>query len=180
MLVLVDEIMDYLRVAAASNPDGAVLDVAFLRALLDVVNVATNCVVVVSMINSDQDNMATNDLGTRLRGELEDLLNRNAATSDVTSGGDFAEIVRRRLFVSPPPADTPRQVADSHISSMTPRWRKVFEKLNGFGESGFRRQVERTYPFHPSLMRLAEDEWSTQPGVSESAVRYQGVCLGGL
>ena len=38
--------------------------------------------------------------GTKLRVELEDLLTRNASTTAVTSGGDFAEIIQKRLFAN--------------------------------------------------------------------------------
>ena len=47
VLILIDEIMDYIRAVAASDPNGSVLDMAFLRVLLDVVNDVPNCAAVV-------------------------------------------------------------------------------------------------------------------------------------
>ena len=118
MLILIDEIMDYVRVAAASDPVGAVLDMAFLRVLLDVVNDVPNCVAVVVMIASDKDNMAMNREGEKHRAELEDLLTRNARTTAVTGGGDFAEIIQRRLFSTRPPVLATDATAERFLTGM--------------------------------------------------------------
>ena len=174
VLILIDEIMDYLRVAAISDPDGAVLDIAFLRSILEAVNLTANCAAAVVMIDSDQDSMAMTDLGNRLRGEMEDLLNRNASTAAVTSGGDFAEIIRRRLFTSAPPKDVVDQVANSYVNAISPHWRrKVFDKLTNCRGVDFRDELWRSYPFHPQLMALAERDWSTRSNFQgvRSAIR---------
>ena len=165
VLVLIDEIMDYLRVMAASNYDQAVLDMGFIRALLEAVNTIPNCAMVVAMIASDKDNMAMTEKGAKLRVELEDLLTRNASTTAVTSGGDFAEIIQKRLFANPPPGDVVNLVADRYTDAITPAWdNRVFKRLNHPGRDEFRRRVARSYPFHPSLIALAEDEWATHAG----------------
>jgi hypothetical protein len=90
----------------ASNTDEQLVlsDVAFLRALLDTVNDVANCAIVIVMIASDKDRIVVNELGQRCREELEDLLIRNGEATTVSSGGDFADIIRRRLFEDPPPA----------------------------------------------------------------------------
>ena len=169
VLILVDEIMDYLRVAAVGNPDGAILDMAFLRALLDAVNTVPNCVCVVAMVASGKDNMAMTTLGGNLRQELEDLLTRNATTTAVTSDRDFAEIVQRRLFVSPPPPSITDQVADLYVDTVTPAWEnKAFKELRHPHRHEFRRQVRRSYPFHPNLIALAENEWATHTGFQKA------------
>lgn len=165
VLILIDEIMDYIRAVAASDPDGSVLDMAFLRALLDVVNDVPNCAAVMVMIASDKDNMVMTDTGTAHRGELEDLLTRNARTTAVTGGGDFAEIIQRRLFnerVSNVVADA---TADRFLGEIRGAWEtKVFKKISGWSKSEFRSQVSRCYPFHPELIALAEDEWAQHAG----------------
>ena len=164
VLVLMDEIMDYLRVAAAADPSEASKDMAFLRAFLDAVNTAPNCAAVVAMIASEKDNMAMTDFGVRLRAEMEDLLARNAVNTAVTTGGDFAAIIRKRLFRRPPSPQVAEQVADLYLAAGR-HWREsVFGKASGAHRNEFRRQVARSYPFHPDLMTLAESEWSTHDG----------------
>ncbi len=165
VLVLIDEIMDYLRVTAVNDYDQAVLDMGFVRALLEAVNNTPSCAMVVAMIASGKDNMAMTEGGTKLRAELEDLLTRHASATAVTSGGDFAEIIQRRLFANPPPGGVADQMADHYTDAVTPAWHnRVFKRLGHPGREEFRRQVTRSYPFHPNLIALAEDEWATHAG----------------
>ena len=96
VLILVDEIMDYIRWASNKDQKLALDDMAFLRALLDTTNDVPNCALVIVMIASDKDRIVLNELGQRCREELEDLLIRNGEATTVSSGGDFADIIRRR------------------------------------------------------------------------------------
>ena len=166
VLILIDEIMDYLRFVAAKDQDQAALDMAFVRALLDSVNDIPNCVVVVAMIASEKDNMAMTGFGKEVRGEMEDLLTRNARTTAVTSGGDFAEIIQRRLFTDMPPREITDSISQVYVQAMGSVWNnRVLSKLSGdYSPHEFPKRVARSYPFHPDLIALAEDEWSTHAG----------------
>ena len=164
VLILVDEVMDHIRAVSARDGDEVLLDMAFLRALLDVVNDVSNCALVLVMIASGKDRMALNARATECREELEDLIVRNGRTTPVTSGGDFADIIRRRLFESSPPSEVVAATAASYAQAASSEWdRKVFK---GSGPAGpdFVDQVQRCYPFHPALISLAEDEWSLHVG----------------
>ena len=165
VLILVDEIMDYIRLVAANDADGALREMAFLRALLDAVNDVPNCVVVVVMIASGSDDMALNEAGVQCQTELEALLTRNGRTTAVTGGGDFAEIIRRRLFERLPTRAETDGIADRFLDHMRGPWAtKVFDKLDGAAGVAFSDAVERCYPFHPSLIALAENEWAQHAG----------------
>ena len=165
VLVLIDEVMDYIRVVAAEDPDGAALDMGFVRALLDAINDVPNCAAVVVMIASDQDHMAMTDAGQQHREEFEQLLTRNAQTTSVTGGGDFSNIIRRRLFDTLPQREHTDAVAGRFLSDMKGLWQtRVFGKLKGYSDREFRDRLARTYPFHPDLIALAEDEWATHAG----------------
>ena len=164
VLILVDEIMDYLRWACNKGEQLAVEDMAFLRALLDTVNDVPNCALVVVMIASDKDRIVLNDLGQRCRAELEDLLVRNGEATTVSSGGDFADIIRRRLFEKPPPGEVTEATANHYVAQMSERWTKdVFAKA-GTASKGFAERVSRAFPFHPTLIDIAEKEWSLHTG----------------
>ena len=147
MLILIDEIMDYIRVAAASDPDGAALDMAFLRALLDVVNDVPNCAAIVVMIASDKDNMVMNQAGAAHRVEMEDLLTRNARTTAVTGGGDFAEIIQRRLFTQRPSKEITDTTADRFLDELRGAWEtKVFKKLRRLVKVGVPQPSQAVLP----------------------------------
>jgi hypothetical protein len=164
VLILIDEVMDYLRVAAT---DGALLakDMAFLRGLLDCANEAKNCVVVMVMIASENDTMQLTDEGQQARDELNALLMRNGRTAAVTGGGDFADIIRRRLFVESPDPAVVFETADHFLGVMNRRWRAdVLGKFEWAKTEEFKKAVDRCYPFHPSLIELAEHEWSAHTG----------------
>ena len=164
VLILIDEIMDYVRWASNKDEQLVLGDMAFLRALLDAANDVGNCALVVVMIASDRDRMALNDTGQRCRHELEDLLVRNGEATTVSGGGDFAEIIRRRLFANQPPAEVVSATARWFGEHMHGAWdQDVLSRLGPWSER-FGERVERCYPFHPSLIHLAEEEWSQHAG----------------
>ena len=166
VLLLVDEIMDYIRFTAADDHAAAVKDMAFLRALLETVNNVERCAAVVVMIDSEFDSMELTESGAGLRGELEDLLLRNARTMPVTAGGEFAEIIQRRLFESPPPERVVAVTAEAFTAaSEKGSWgAKVFNRPGRGAAGGFAGRLGRCYPFAPELIELAENEWSHHAG----------------
>jgi len=96
VLILVDEILDYVRqLSLSGNADLAIKDMAFLRALLDSVNDVPNVAAVVVMIASEADNIDLDDAGQKRRQELDDLLIRNGETATINDNTDFAAILRR-------------------------------------------------------------------------------------
>ena len=164
VLILIDEIMDYIRWVSNKDEQLALADMAFLRALLDAVNDVDNCVLVVVMIASDRDRIALNDTGQRCRNELEDLLVRNGEATTVSGGGDFAEIIRRRLFANQPPAEVVSATARWFLQHMHGHWGQGVLSQVGAVTERFAERVARCYPFHPSLIHLAEEEWSQHAG----------------
>lgn len=166
VLILVDEILDYVRqLSTSANADLAVEDMAFLRALCDVVDDVDGVAMVVVMIASHRDSTYLDADGEKRRAELEDLLTRNGTTETVTSNADFADILHRRLFKRPAPREVVDATAAEHLASMDGAWRdKVFDGLPGCGPQNFPDEVLRCYPFHPLLIHMAEDEWSRISG----------------
>ena len=166
MLILIDEVMDYLRVAAT---DEALLakDMAFLRGLLDSANEAKNCVVVMVMIASENDTMQLTDGGPAGSGRAERLCSSGtASTAAVTGGGDFADIIRRRLFAESPDPAVVSETADDFLGVDERRsgGQMCSRSSSGRSPKTSRQAVARCYPFHPSLIDLAEHEWSAHTG----------------
>ena len=166
VLILVDEIMDYIRqLSDTDHADLAVRDMAFLRALLDSVNDVPHVAAVVVMIASEKDHMALDDAGQQRRNELDALLIRNGETATINDNTDFAAILQRRLFEGTAPAEVLSATSHAFSSRMTGPWRdKVFNIVASTGLAKFPDEVARCYPFHPQLMALAEEEWATLAG----------------
>jgi hypothetical protein len=166
VLILVDEILDYIRQLSQSEyGDLAIRDMAFLRALLDTVNDVPNVAMVAVMIASERDPMHLDATAQSRREEIEALLVRNGKPTTVTSHTDFAAILRRRLFEAAPPAEVLNATTVSFLEAMKGPWaEKVFAGLTKSSADEFADEVERCYPFHPSLIALAEQEWAPIAG----------------
>lgn len=166
VLILVDEIMDYIRqLSQKGNADLATRDMAFLKALFDTVNDVPSVAMVVVMISSENDTLALEPDGQRRRTEISDQLDRNGNTATVTSHTDFAEILRRRLFQNAPDAVQMSQIAAQFWQGMKQSWgTKIWSEGIYSNAEQWEKAVERCFPFHPALIDLAEREWSRVTG----------------
>lgn len=166
VLILVDEIMDYVRQLGESDKaDLAVRDLAFLRALFDSVNDLPHVALVVVMIASDKDSIALTAETERFRAELEQQFVKYAKPATINDNTDFAAILRRRLFDAAPPAEVLDATTRLFIGRMTGPWReKVFDQVPATARLDFPDEIARCYPFHPQLMALAEQEWAKLAG----------------
>lgn len=166
VLILVDEILDYVRqLSQSEHADLAIRDMAFLRALLDTVNDVPNVAMVAVMIASERDPMHLDATAQGRREEIEALLVRNGKPTTVTSHTDFAAILRRRLVEAAPPAEVLGATTASFLEALRGAWmEKVFAGLPKTTADVFTEEVGRCYPFHPALMALAEQEWAPNAG----------------
>ena len=158
VLTLVDEILNYVRKATAhaDQTDRAQQDVAFLRDLMDATTTSPHAALVTVMIASDDDQVAMGEFGEAIRRELEGLFERYGRSIATTTGGDFAEILRRRLFERQPPAEVVSLTASLFESSMDTAWRDIH---GGFAwwRDGWSGNVARTYPVPPRTARPDRD-----------------------
>ena len=168
VLVLFDEVMHYVRNVTAAGPtERAVNDQSFLIEIMRHTKEVPRCVAVMVMIDSTRDPIALSEFGQQCREELEAEAARGEVSTDaVTSPNDFANIIRRRLFQTNPQQETIRSTTELFERTMRDHaWAKeVFGRLRWADTEDFAAQVERSYPFHPALINLAEQEWSQVAG----------------
>ncbi len=166
VLVVIDEIMDYVGngLDGAAKPDLAAQDMAFLRALLDTANDVPHVAMLVVMIGSDT--IALSTAANDRRTDLHMLLDRNGTRATVTENADFADILRRRLFDQAPAAEVLDATSAAYAPILADKaWSKsVWDNLAAPWRDDFAPEVARTYPFHPQLMHLAEQEWAQVAG----------------
>src|SRR4051794_2778640 len=167
-LIIIDEILDYVGngLDGANKPELAAQDMAFIRALLDVVNDVPHVALLAVMIASDRDKTSLSPAAKERRDDLNTLLERNGSPATVTEVGDFADILRRRLFDGEPPSEvlaaTAAQYEPIHSD---PAWTKnVWEQLGASWRDHWQQQVAECYPFHPYLLTIAREEWSQVTG----------------
>jgi hypothetical protein len=168
VLIIVDEVLDYVGngLDGTNKPDLAAQDMAFLRALLDVVNDVPNVAMLVVMIASNADSTALSAVAQERRADLDSLLERNGTPATVTEAGDFADILRRRLFDAPPAAEVVSATAELFEPVLTDKaWKKqVWDPIGADWRRDWTAEVASCYPFHPMLMTLAKEEWSKVTG----------------
>lgn len=168
VLIIVDEILDYIGngLDGAQKPDLGAQDVAFLRALLDVINDVPNVAMVVVMIASDKDSIALSPSAQARRADLNSLLDRNGAPATVTEVGDFADILRRRLFEAEPAREVLTATANLYQSVLSDKsWAKnVWDATSADWRQNWDAEVAACYPFHPMLISIAKNEWSMVTG----------------
>lgn len=169
VLILLDELMDY----AMALSDAKVVDTmpgekAFLNALADACDDVERVAFVVVMIRSDFDQEGYTPLAEDFRTYIAKRFERNGTTVAVTETGDFAAIIRRRIFERPTtklPADKLAKAYQTAIDS-DPAWsEQVFDRMPaGKNAAGLPDRIAATYPFHPDLMDLVQDEWGKVQG----------------
>lgn len=168
VLIIIDEVLDYIGngLDGTNKPDLAAQDMAFLRALLDVVNDVPQAAMLVVMIASDADKTALSAAAKERRDDLNSLLERNGMPATVSEVGDFADILRRRLFDSEPVAEVLAATAAIYEPVLDESgWSKhVWEPIGAGWRRRWQSEVATCYPFHPMLMSLAKEEWSKVTG----------------
>ena len=168
VLIIVDEILDYIGngLDGADKPDLAAQDVAFLRALLDVVNDVPQVAMLVVMIASDKDSIALSPAAQQRRDDLNALLDRNGLPATVTEVGDFADILRRRLFEAEPAVEVLQATAEMYRGALEDKaWTKtVWDAIGADWRRNWDDEVAACYPFHPMLIGIAKNEWSKVTG----------------
>jgi hypothetical protein len=168
VLVIIDEVLDYVGngLDGANKPDLAAQDMAFLRALLDVVNDVPNVALLAVMIASDTDKTSLSAAGRDRRDDLNTLLERNGLPATVTEVSDFASILRRRLFDSDPAAEVLAATANQYQAMLSDKtWSKnVWDSISADWRQRWSEEVTACYPFHPMLMAMAKEEWSQVTG----------------
>lgn len=168
VLIIFDEVLDYIGngLDGANKPELAAQDMAFLRALLDVVNDVPHVAMVMVMIASDADKTALSREAQDRRDDVNSLLERNGLPATVTEVGDFANILRRRLFDAEPAAEVLTATARLYEPILADKtWTKhVWEAIGADWRRRWAEEVAACYPFHPMLMSLAKEEWSKVTG----------------
>lgn len=165
VLILVDEIMDYVRQLDDTRYDAVRnSELAFLKALLDAVNDVPHVAMVIVMIATDKDKAVYEREAQKFREEMLANLVRNGTNTAVTEATDFSQIIRRRLFDSGQVDPALIRATVSMFTDITPQWAAVMRKLPGYDPVAFGEEAARAYPFHPDLLKLVETEWATLAG----------------
>jgi Protein of unknown function (DUF499) len=167
VLVLLDEIMDYaLKLSSAEFVNQLLpAEQAFLADLMEAVGQVRRVALVLVMISSEYDEQGYNAHAAGFRDYITARVERNGTKVAVTEPQDFRSIMRRRIF-DPTEGLPTKQLATAWTKAASRAWQEsVFERLGSRRSlTGFGARLAETYPFHPDLMALVEDDWARNTG----------------
>jgi hypothetical protein len=149
-LLLMDEVAEY----AARARDFREQVIAFFQELTETVKVLPQCALVVTLPSS----APYGDEGERVLRQLQQVFGRLEAIYTPVEGEEIYEILRRRLFEDTPDPSEVRKVADSY-------W-EMYQRLGDdvpreVRETAYRDKLRKAYPFHPEMIDLLFERWST-------------------
>jgi hypothetical protein len=151
-LILMDELAEY--VVRAKDFGDQVL--AFLQELTEVVKVSPRCALVVTLPSS----APYGEEGERALQHLQRIFGRVEAIYTPVEGEEVYEVIRRRLFEAPPDPGEARRVAETYWG--------LYQRLGDdvpreAREPAYREKLQKAYPFHPELIDVLFERWSTFP-----------------
>ncbi len=151
-LILMDEIAEY--VVKAKGFGGQVL--AFFQELTETAKVLPRCALVVTLPSS----APYGEEGERALNQLQQIFGRVEAIYTPVEGEEVYELIRRRLLEDAGNPAEARRTADGYL--------ELYQRLGDdvpreAREPAYREKLRKAYPFHPELIDLLFERWSTFP-----------------
>lgn len=151
-LILMDEVAEY----AVKAKDFRDQVVAFYHELTEAVKVLPQCVLVVTLPSS----APYGEEGERALHELQQVFKRVETIKTPVEGEEVYEVIRRRLFEDVGDPNAVRRTADEFFEL----YQRVGDDLpREVRETAYRDRMRKAYPFHPELIDVLFERWSTFP-----------------
>lgn len=159
-LLLLDELADYCVQAAGKVVGASTLadqTISFMQALTEAVAAAPRAVLVVTLPASDTEVSTTAEAG-QILSRLQGRVGRVGADTQPVRDDEIFEVVRRRLFEDLGPEAVRLAVAGQYHDY----YQTLFGDLPGPAlQAGYRRLMEKAYPFHPELIEVFRQRWAS-------------------
>jgi hypothetical protein len=164
-LVLIDEIARYYKVARGVRVGDTTLagqTTAFLMALMEAVDGLANAVLVVTTTGlTDAFGEETAEVLEAIA-EARSLMARKELVLRPSEEADLPKILTRRLF-EPLEGNPAGPVAERYAASADAAFSAGLDLPEGMVGAGWATEITRTYPFHPTLIRVLDKRLSTIP-----------------
>jgi hypothetical protein len=149
-LILMDEIAEY--VVKAKGFGSQVL--AFFQELTETVKVLPRCALIATLPSS----APYGEEGERALNQLQQIFGRVEAIYTPVEGEEVYELIRRRLLEDAGDPAEARRTADGYL--------ELYQRLGDdipreAREPAYREKLRKAYPFHPELIDLLFERWST-------------------
>jgi hypothetical protein len=168
VLILMDEVAEYVakcidpeklresgyNIEAARAYQTQVL--AFMQELTETVKILPRAALVVTLPSS----APYGEEGERALYQLQQIFGRMEAIYEPVRGEEIYEVIRRRLFEDPGDPQETRRIAEAYFELYQRLGEEVPAKVR---EPAYRDRIRRAYPFHPELIDILFERWSTLP-----------------
>lgn len=156
VLILIDEVLMFVREKAAADPVWKERMVNFFQYLTQAATKVDRCCVVASLLASDPEKSDT--LGRRIQGALYDIFQRQREeVVEPVVKEDVAEVLRRRFFT--PESIKDRDAFRPHVQAALKGVFDLDELTRKQGADAEERFL-RSYPFHPELTEVFYAKWT--------------------
>ncbi len=164
-LILLDEIADYcVGAAAMSVGDTTLADqtISFIQQLTEAVQQVPGAMLVATLPASKYE-VAQSEKGQEAFVTLEKRYQRYGADLKLVSDEEIFQVVRTRLFESVIPADDPdypRKLSQAYVNMYKQHSGEVPDETT---KATYRDLIEKSFPFHPSLIDALYRRWGSHP-----------------
>lgn len=169
-LILLDELADYC-VGASAVPVGhtnlADQTISFIQELTESAEQVPSAVVVATLPASKLE-VAQSEKGQEAFAALERRFQRLGADVKPVADDEIYEVARARLFESITPeveSDYPQKIAKAYQDMYATHSGEVPSETT---KHTYRQQIERAYPFHPSLIDALYTRWGSHPDLQRT------------
>ena len=156
VLVLIDEVLMYVREKVAQAPGWKDRMVNFFQYLTQAATKVDRCCIVASLLASDPSK--GDQLGRQLQGDLYDIFQRQREEAvEPVVKEDVAEVLRRRFFA--PESIKDKDMFRPHVQAALKGVSDLDEQTKKQGGDAEERFL-RSYPFHPDLTEVFYAKWT--------------------
>jgi len=157
-MILLDEVLEYVVRAKGIEVGDTTLGaetLSFCQELTEAVSGIENGLLLATLPSSEQEDFGDVKAGNLAK--LEKIFKRLEAIYTPVQGEEVYSIIRRRLFEEPDEAEV-RSIVDDYVQKYQDHEKNLPGKATS---SDFREKMELAYPFHPEVIDILYEKWST-------------------
>ena len=159
-LILLDEVLMYIRIKVENDPDWRGRLMSFFQYLTQAVVKVDRCAMVASLLASDPKKR--DRLGNELFQDVSEVFGRQMEEdASPVSKEDVAEVLRRRFFK--PESISDEGVFRPHVNSVVSSIASLDEQTRKERGNAEKRYID-SYPFHPDLTEIFYTRWTQLEG----------------
>ena len=159
-LILLDEVLMYIRIKVENDPDWRGRLMSFFQYLTQAVVKVDRCAMVASLLASDPKKR--DRLGNELFQDISEVFGRQMEEdASPVSKEDVAEVLRRRFFK--PESISDEGVFRPHVNSVVSSIASLDEQTRKERGNAEKRYID-SYPFHPDLTEIFYTRWTQLEG----------------